>query len=43
MPRQFFDVDVESVRLGGVAVNGRTGDETVHLIFGISSRRTLLG
>lgn len=43
MPGQFFNVDMESVRLGGVAVNGRTGDETTHLVFGISSRRTLLG
>lgn len=43
MPRQFLNVDVESVRLGGVAVNRRASDETVHLVFGISSRRTLLG
>lgn len=42
MPRQFFDVNVESVRLGGVGIDGRTGDDTVHLVFRISSGRTLL-
>lgn len=37
MPRQFLNVDVESVRLRGVAVNRRASDETVHLVFGIGS------
>lgn len=42
MPRQFFDVNVKSVRLGGVAINRRAGDDTVHLVFEIGSRRTML-
>lgn len=42
MPCQLFDVDVESVMLGGIAVNGRAGDDPVHLVFGVSFRKTLL-